>query len=86
MSSRPAWSTEQELGQVGLMMKPCLKKPNQGWRDDGSEVKSTDCSSRGPEIKSQQPHGGSQPSATGPNALFWCVSEDSCSVLINKNK
>jgi len=32
-----------------------------GWRD-GSEVKSTDCSSRGPEFNSQQPHGGSQAS------------------------
>jgi hypothetical protein len=32
------------------------------WRDDGSVVKSTDCSSRGPEFNSQQPHGGSQPS------------------------
>jgi hypothetical protein len=29
-----------------------------GWRD-GSEVKSTACSSEGPEFKSQQPHGGS---------------------------
>jgi hypothetical protein len=29
---------------------------------DGSVVKSTGCSSRGPEFKSQQPHGGSQPS------------------------
>jgi hypothetical protein len=29
------------------------------WRD-GSVVKSTDCSSEGPEFKSQQPHGGSQ--------------------------
>jgi hypothetical protein len=26
--------------------------------------KSTDCSSGGPEFKSQQPHGGSQPSVT----------------------
>jgi hypothetical protein len=32
-----------------------------GWRD-GSEVRSTDCSSEGPEFKPQQPHGGSQPS------------------------
>jgi hypothetical protein len=32
-----------------------------GWRD-GSVVKSTDCSSRGSEFKSQQPHGGLQPS------------------------
>jgi hypothetical protein len=40
-------------------------------------VKSTDCSSRGPEFKSQQPHGGSQPSVKGSG-----VSEDSYSVLI----
>jgi hypothetical protein len=31
------------------------------WRD-GSVVKSTDCSSKGREFKSQQPHDGSQPS------------------------
>jgi hypothetical protein len=30
------------------------------WRD-GSVVKSTDCSLRGPEFNSQQLHGGSQP-------------------------
>jgi len=40
-------------------------------------VKSTDCSSRGPEFNSQQPHGGSQPSVMGLG-----VSEDSYSVLI----
>jgi len=43
-----------------------------GWRD-GSAVKSTDCSSRGHEFKSQQPHGGSQPSVKRSDALFWCV-------------
>jgi len=43
-----------------------------GWRDD-SVVKSTDCSSRGPEFNSQQPHGGSQPSVMGSDALFWRV-------------
>jgi hypothetical protein len=37
------------------------KNKREGWRD-GSEVKNTDCSSEGPEFKSQQPHGGSQPS------------------------
>jgi hypothetical protein len=31
----------------------------------------TDCSSEGPELDSQQPHGGSQPSRSG--ALFWSV-------------
>jgi hypothetical protein len=36
-------------------------------------VKSTVCSSRGPEFNSQQPHGGSQPSVMGFGALFWCV-------------
>ncbi|EDL75511.1 rCG23745, partial [Rattus norvegicus] len=29
-----------------------------------------DCSSRGPEFNSQQPHGSSQPSVMGSNALF----------------
>jgi hypothetical protein len=43
-----------------------------GWRD-GSAVKSTDCSSRGPEFNSQQSHGGSQPCVMGSDALFWCV-------------
>jgi hypothetical protein len=27
----------------------------------------------GPEFNSQQPHGGSQPSVMGSDALFWCV-------------
>jgi hypothetical protein len=45
-----------------------------GWRErDGSAVKSTDCSSRGPEFNSQQPDGGSQPSVMGSDALFQCV-------------
>ena len=38
---------------------------------DGSAVESNDCSSRGPEFNSQQPHGGLQPSIMGSNALFW---------------
>jgi hypothetical protein len=54
----------------GYTEKPCLEKPKnqkiknkvRGWWD--SEGKSTDCSSEGPEFKSQQPHGGSQPSIT----------------------
>jgi len=43
-----------------------------GWRD-GSVVKSTDCSSRGPEFNSQQPHSISQPSVMGSDTPFWCV-------------
>jgi hypothetical protein len=42
------------------------------WRD-GSVVKSTDCSSRGPDFNSQQAHGSSQPSVMGSDTLFWCV-------------
>jgi len=48
------------------------RKEKKGWRD-GSVVELTDCSSRGPEFISQQPHGGSQPSVMGSDALFWCV-------------
>jgi hypothetical protein len=43
-----------------------------GWRD-GSAVKSTDCSFRGPKFKSQQPHGGSQLSVMRSDAFFWSV-------------
>jgi hypothetical protein len=41
-----------------------------------------DCSSRGPEFNSQQPHDGFQPFVMGSDALFWCVSEDSYTVFI----
>ena len=54
-----------------------------GWRD-GLEVKRTDCSSRGPEFNSQQPHGGSKPSVIGYND-FSSMSEDSYSVLRYNN-
>jgi hypothetical protein len=44
-----------------------IKIPFAGWRD-GSAVKSTDYSSRGPQFNSQQPHSGSQPSIMGSDA------------------
>ncbi|XP_060248041.1 centromere protein T isoform X2 [Meriones unguiculatus] len=44
------------------------------WRD-GSEVKSTVCSFRGPDFNSQQPHGGSQPSMRS-GALFWHAGDN----------
>jgi hypothetical protein len=31
------------------------------------------CSSKGPEFESQQPHDSSQPSVMGSDTLFWCV-------------
>jgi hypothetical protein len=53
-------------------LKPIIKKRFKGWRD-GSVIKSADCSSEGPEFKSQQPHGGSQPSVMKSDALFWSI-------------
>jgi hypothetical protein len=47
---------------------PEIRLEREGWRD-GSGVKSTDCSSRGPEFNSQQTHGGSQPSVMRSDAL-----------------
>jgi hypothetical protein len=52
--------------------KNFIKRCFRGWKD-GSVVKSTDCSSEGPEFKSQQPHGGLQPSVMRSNTLFWGV-------------
>jgi hypothetical protein len=56
---------------LSFLPKP-LKEVSWGWRD-GSAVKSTNYSSKGPEFKSQQPRGGSQPSVMRSDALFWCV-------------
>jgi hypothetical protein len=36
-------------------------------------VRAPDCSSKGPEFKSQQPHGGSQPSVMRSDSVFWSV-------------
>jgi hypothetical protein len=49
-----------------------IKNRKGGWRD-GSSSKSAECSSEGPEFKSQQLHGGSQPPIIRPDVLFWCV-------------
>ena len=66
-----------ELSREGFFLKEDL------WGGDGLAVKSTNCSPRGPEFKSQQPHGGSQPSAMGSSVMPSSgVSEDSYSVLI----
>jgi hypothetical protein len=63
-------------------MYTCTQISKLDWRD-GSAVKNTDCSSRGCEFNSQQPHGGSQPSIMGSDALSG-VSEDSYRVFIYK--
>ena len=51
----------KKAGLVNIITKINIKNKGWGWRD-GSELKSTDCSSRSLEFNSQQPHGGSGPS------------------------
>jgi hypothetical protein len=44
------------------------------WAGEMSQwVRAPDCSSEGQEFKSQQPHGGSQPSVMRSDSLFWSV-------------
>jgi hypothetical protein len=68
------WPVEFQVGSILLVICKFIleKHRNQGWRD-GSVVKSTVCSSKGPEFKSQQPHGGSQSPVMRSDALFWGV-------------
>jgi hypothetical protein len=47
-------------------------------------VESNSCSSKGPELNSQKPHGGSQPSVMLSDALFWCVWGQRQCTYINK--
>ena len=75
-------SPKVEAGRSGVLGQPWPRLNNPGGWRDGSEVKSTDCSSRGPEFKSQQSHGGSQPSVMGDPMPSSGVSEDSDSVSI----
>jgi hypothetical protein len=49
------------------------KKKKKGAGEMAQWVRAPDCSSEGPEFKSQQPHGGSQPSVMRSDALFWSV-------------
>jgi hypothetical protein len=50
------------------------KKKHLSWAGEMAQwVRAPDCSSEGPEFKSQQPHGGSQPSVTRSDSLFWSV-------------
>jgi hypothetical protein len=46
-------------------------KNNNNWAGEMAQwLRALDCSSKGPEFKSQQPHGGSQPSLTKSDAIF----------------
>jgi hypothetical protein len=63
----------REFGGRGCASNSLLKEIQEGGWRDGAAGKSTGCSSRGPEFKSQQPHGDSQPSVMGYDAIFWCI-------------
>jgi hypothetical protein len=76
VSSRTARTTQRNPALEKKPNKQKSKTKNKtkqnkkkGWRD-GSVVNNTDCSSGSPEFKSQQPHGGSQPSVTRSDSLF----------------
>jgi hypothetical protein len=54
---------------------------------DGLVVKNMDCSSRGPEFSSQQPHGGSEPSVIGFDTwLLVCQKTGHCTHIHTINK
>jgi hypothetical protein len=61
----------QSLKKKKKKFKKNFKKRGAG--EMAQWVRAPDCSSEGPEFKSQQPHGGSQPSVMRSDALFWCV-------------
>jgi hypothetical protein len=63
------WHIHADKTSIHIQFFLIKKKMPRDWRD-GSAVKSTDRFSRGPEFKSQQPHGGSQLSVRGYDALF----------------
>jgi hypothetical protein len=72
MSSGTARDTQRKPVSEKRERERERENPVLGWRD-GSVVKSTGCSSRGPEFKSQQPHGGPQPSVMESDGLLWCA-------------
>jgi hypothetical protein len=61
-----------------------LKSKIRGWRD-GSAVKNTGCSSRGPRFNSQHPHGGSQLCDTVPHTTV-CNSSSKKSGAFNTDR
>jgi hypothetical protein len=55
-------------------VKDLCDKNFKSWAGEVAQwVRAPDCSSKDPEFNSQQPHGGSQPSITRSDSLFWCV-------------
>ena len=63
------------MRKCGFLQLRKRKSDGSGYQKhkDGSAGKSTDCSSEGPEFKSQRPHGGSQPPIMRSDTFFWYV-------------
>jgi hypothetical protein len=59
----------KELELLPLKDNSCVKGAGRAG-EMAQQVRTPDCSSEGPEFKSQQPHGGSQPSVTRSDSLF----------------
>jgi hypothetical protein len=49
------------------------KKVGEGAGEMAQWLRALNCSSEGPEFKSQQPQGVSQPSIMRSDMLFWCI-------------
>jgi hypothetical protein len=64
-------SLETDPGQSWRVECLPLRIASLGWRDLLA-VTSIDCSFRGPEFNSRQPHCDSQPSVMRSDTLFWC--------------
>jgi hypothetical protein len=56
-----------------INLAECTFKDGDWAGEMAQRVRAPDCSSEGPEFKSQQPHGGSQPSVMKSDCLFWSV-------------
>lgn len=69
-------------GSCSASTEPELKEFWETDLVDGSVVKSTDYSSRGPEFNSHQAHGGPQPFVTGSKCSLLVCLKKSDSVLI----
>jgi hypothetical protein len=64
------WKIQRHIVSLVCEFAFSFKKyHNRGWRE-GSEVKSINCSFRGPKFNSQKPHGSSEPSMMKSSVPF----------------
>jgi len=65
---------QQSLSQVYMPAGASrAERGNLGAGETAQWLRAPTALPRGPEFKSQQTHGGSQPSVMGSDALLWCV-------------